>query len=69
MFIFQTKKYLLITGIAFSGIIALMFAEIYYFRRNQYDVMLPSVLLILTSISIAFAGALKNHSDFIYFQF
>ncbi|MFA0964511.1 MBOAT family protein [Roseivirga sp. BDSF3-8] len=64
-----SSKYMLITAISFGSILLLLAVETYAFRRQQKEVLLDSRLLLGLCLMILFVGALKNHANFIYFQF
>ncbi len=68
-FFTSTSKYLVITGVCFLSILFTVLVEIYNQKKERVEVYFKSVFLIFLCLIIAFFGAIKNHSDFIYFQF
>lgn len=64
-----STKYKLITAISFASIGLLLFIEYFSFRRQKKEVLLSSPVLLILCLLIMFLGALKNHANFIYFQF
>ena len=65
----STSKYLIITGISFCSILFLIGTEFYSERKERVETYFNSYFLIFLCLIIAFFGAIKNHADFIYFQF
>lgn len=68
-FFASTNKYLIITGVCFASIIFLILVEIYNEKRNRIEIYFKPHFLIVLCLIIAFLGAIKNHANFIYFQF
>ncbi|PWG04292.1 MBOAT family O-acyltransferase [Polaribacter aquimarinus] len=68
-FFVQTDKYMVITLICFISIIFSMIIELYNEKKNRVEVYFNSYFLIFLCLIITFFGAIKNHADFIYFQF
>ncbi|QXP67503.1 MBOAT family protein [Polaribacter sp. AHE13PA] len=65
----STSKYLIITGITFCSIVFLIATELYNDKKGRVETYFNSYFLIFLCLFIAFLGAIKNHADFIYFQF
>ena len=68
-FYLSTSKYKLITVISILSILFLLFVEFQNQRKHKFEVHLNKYKLLVLCLIIAFFGALKNHSNFIYFQF
>ncbi|WP_166382125.1 MBOAT family O-acyltransferase [Polaribacter sp. 11A2H] len=65
----STSKYLIITGITFFSIFFLIAIEYYNDKKGRIETYFNSYFLIFLCLLTAFLGAIKNHADFIYFQF
>ena len=65
----SASKYLIITGISFCSILFLVATEYYNDKKGRVETYFNSYFLIFLCLIIAFLGAIKNHADFIYFQF
>lgn len=65
----STSKYLIITGVSFLSILFLILVEYYNEQRSKSEVNFRAYYLVLLCLIIAYFGAIKNHADFIYFQF
>lgn len=65
----STSKYLIITGITFCSIVFLIATELYNDKKGRVETYFNSYFLIFLCLFTAFLGAIKNHADFIYFQF
>ena len=68
-FYVSTSKYLIITGISFLSIIFLICTEFYNDKKRRVETYFKPYFLIFLCLITAFLGAIKNHADFIYFQF
>lgn len=67
--LFSSNKYLLILLISVFSILILLFIEAIFYMENKIEVALNGKWLLFLVVIIAFFGAFKNHSEFIYFQF
>ncbi|PHS09019.1 MAG: membrane-bound O-acyltransferase family protein [Kordia sp.] len=67
--LFSSNKYLLILLISVFSILTLLFIEALFYMKNKMEVTLSGKWLLFLIVMIAFFGAFKNHSEFIYFQF
>ncbi|QVY65804.1 MBOAT family protein [Polaribacter sp. Q13] len=65
----STSKYLIITGITLFSILFLIITEFYNDKKGRIETYFKSYFLVFLCLIIAFLGAIKNHADFIYFQF
>ncbi|MGB3591986.1 MAG: MBOAT family O-acyltransferase [Nonlabens sp.] len=68
-FFLSTTKYSVITAISFAFIVVMMLIEYSFYRKGKFEVKLPAYGLVALLLCIFYAGALKDHSSFIYFQF
>lgn len=68
-FYVSSTKYKIISCISAISILFLMIVEYIHNRKENYEVRFHKFSLILLCLVIAFIGALKNHVNFIYFQF
>lgn len=66
---YKNSKYSLISLICLSSIFWLMFTEWKSVKKNNYEIQLSKVDLLILTLMIFFMGTFKNQMSFIYFQF
>lgn len=68
-FFLSTSKYKVITLFSILSILFLTVVEFQNQNKSKFEVHLNKYKLVILCLVIAFFGALKNHANFIYFQF